>query len=575
MLLKGNTASTAKPCPLCKHEPFFSNASKAVRGTARSYLKALANADTTKTVETTPVAPVPDLKETMSIQTRDSIAVEAVTSKDVSNGENVTKADSVQEPDDQADQVVQSIEVRKLSIVFTNKLAKMLQEPKEISRRQTMDSASGNDPDLDDDIEITVGTYEPSVPKERSQNVVVDERDQGWDGPQSHPPPPNRKGSTVQPRQEQNYDNSFGFDSNGANMDSPNDAMVQMQNFMQMMHQNGMNPGNMPFRELTCLYMSHCMMESNGHLVNNNPNPNHLQAQMQTQMQAMMQGFMTNVSSMQNMGMPMMNFPGWGAPGMNSFQNFQGMPPNMMGNGASYNQGPQQFQQNYGDHRPNFNQRNGSFGYPSRGRGKNRGRGRGGVSYQHNQQDSYAYNNNNMPFTNQYGQNQNQFNQGSMNFTQPQYHQNSSDAYATNQSKDHEHTADDNDFAPGGQEEVEEALGDEYKKKTPTPVAETKATTSTSKAVVSTWSSWPQPTPPAPPVVPVLPLPPPIVPVLPVPAPPAPAPPAPAPAPAPPAPAPGKPTPAPAPAPGKPAPAPAPATAKGNGGLLDWISVRN
>lgn len=428
-------------------------------------------------METTPVAPAPEFKETIPVQTRDSVTVEPTNGKDVSDGESLVKPESIQEPDDQAEQVVQSIEVRGPLTLSTDEFAKLSQEPKEMSRRQTMDSASGNDPDMDDDIEITVGTYEPSVPKERSQ-VVADERDQAWDGPQSHPPPLNRKGSTAQPRQEQNYDNSFGFDGNGPNMDMPpNEAMVQMQNFMQMMHQNGMNPQNMPFRELSCLYMSYCMMDSNGPLVNNNPNPNHLQAQMQTQMQSMMQGFMANMSSMQNMGMPMMNFPGWGGPGMNGFQNFQGMQPNMMGNGASYNQGPQQYQQNYGDHRPNFNQRNSSFGYPSRGRGKNRGRGRGGAgagAYQHNQQDSYAYNNN-MPFTNQYGQNQNQFNQGSVNFTQPQYDQNSSDAFATNQSKDHEHTADDNDFAPGGQEEVEEALGDEYKKKTPTPVAETKA----------------------------------------------------------------------------------------------------
>lgn len=333
-----------------------------------------------------------------------------------------------------------------------------------------MDSASGNDPDLDDDIEITVGTYEPSLPKDRSQNVPVDDRDQPWDGPQSHPPSQPRKAATAQPRQEQSFDTSFGYDNNGPNMEMPNEAMLQMQNFMQMMHQNGMNPQNMPFRELTCYYMSYCNMISNGPLVNNNPNPNQLQAQMQTQMQSMMQGFMANMSGMQSMGMPMMNMPNWGS-GMNGFPNFHGIMPGMMGNGSSFNQGPQPFQQSYGDHRPNFNQRNGSFGYQSRGRGKSRGRGRGGA-YQHNQQDPYAFGN--MPFSNQYGQNQNQFNQGPMNFQTPQYDNHSSDAYATNPPKDQEQHADDNDFAPGGQEEVEEALGEEYKKKTPTPVAEAK-----------------------------------------------------------------------------------------------------
>lgn len=49
----GNTAAAGGACPLCKHEPLLSNASKALRGTARNYLKsALANAE--KSTEPTP-----------------------------------------------------------------------------------------------------------------------------------------------------------------------------------------------------------------------------------------------------------------------------------------------------------------------------------------------------------------------------------------------------------------------------------------------------------------------------------------------------------------------------------------
>lgn len=108
----GNNTFAGKQCPLCKHEPFFSNASKAVRGTARSYLKSLANADASKPIETTPAATNGEPKDIPPSQIRDSAAIEADNTKDGSNGDILVKTEPTKEQDDQADQVVQSIEVR-------------------------------------------------------------------------------------------------------------------------------------------------------------------------------------------------------------------------------------------------------------------------------------------------------------------------------------------------------------------------------------------------------------------------------------------------------------------------------
>lgn len=107
----GNTSSTGKPCPLCRHEPFFSNASKAVRGTARSYLKSLANTDTVKTVETTIIAPIPESKEVASGHSQDLSTNDAADNNDLSNGDTAVKAEFMQEPEDMIENVVQSIEV--------------------------------------------------------------------------------------------------------------------------------------------------------------------------------------------------------------------------------------------------------------------------------------------------------------------------------------------------------------------------------------------------------------------------------------------------------------------------------
>lgn len=87
-----------------------------MRGTARSYLKSLANVDTVKTAEAAPVAPTPELKEVEYVQSRDLPSNEIANQNDVSNGETMVKVESAQEPEDQAENIVQSIEVRKQSI---------------------------------------------------------------------------------------------------------------------------------------------------------------------------------------------------------------------------------------------------------------------------------------------------------------------------------------------------------------------------------------------------------------------------------------------------------------------------
>ena len=177
------------------------------------------------------------------------------------------------------------------------------------------------------------------------------------------------------------------------------------------------------------------------------------------------------------MGMnPMANmFGGFGGPnggmngmnGMNMGMNFN---PNMFGayqNNMWQNSNQNAFSGMGNDFSPgfNFNQQqnypNGDFQSGYYGRGRGRGRGRGGFRARGN--------------FNQY-QNQNRFNTFQNANEQQQYdiqnmqsqmsnHRLASRQEPAPQPKEEEPQPDDDEFAPGGQEEVQEALGDDYVKK--------------------------------------------------------------------------------------------------------------
>lgn len=119
-----------------------------------------------------------------------------------------------------------------------------------MSRRPTLDSASGNEPD--DDIEINVGPdYDLSQVAEVSKRSPVDDGDQ-WFGDHQYYEKP-RKNSTAphSQTQSQNQHQSFSneasfnneFDMSNPNFNNmPPEAQTQ---FWNMMQSNGMNPQNM------------------------------------------------------------------------------------------------------------------------------------------------------------------------------------------------------------------------------------------------------------------------------------------------------------------------------------------
>ena len=112
-----------------------------------------------------------------------------------------------------------------------------------MSRRLTIDSTSGNEPD--DDIEINVGPeYDLSQIVEASKRSPVDDNEQ-W--PEEQRFEPTRKNSTIPPNQSQNHNQSFNnnasfnndFDNSGMNSNVNQNQMDQQ--FWEMMQSNNMN----------------------------------------------------------------------------------------------------------------------------------------------------------------------------------------------------------------------------------------------------------------------------------------------------------------------------------------------
>ncbi|KAK5087263.1 hypothetical protein LTR70_007025 [Exophiala xenobiotica] len=450
----GNTAAAGGACPLCKHEPLLSNASKALRGTARNYLKsALASAE--KSTEPTPSLPPTESRENAPGQAPETPA---------QNGTNGTHA-----PEEQSQEKVETTQAVEESLEPSAEVVQSIEEPEKTSRRATMDSASGNEPD-DEDIEINVGPdYDLSQVPDPKQTTFEDENQ--WPQDQHFFHEQSRKNSTKPQKQEQPQNNSFNFDNN-----MPSEAQQnQMQQYMQ---NNGLDSSAMPNMSTLTALTSHLYQFYSNPPASVNANPMFAQMQMNFQQMMQMNPMMANMMGpvMQNMGMPMpMGFNGnqnWGGNIMPfGNQNFNPI----MNNGASYNQG-QYNQNNFAN--GNFrNDRQGSF---TRGRGGRKARGRGGFWQQ---QDQYHQNNNNftnynsnMPYQSQYGQ-------ASMNYPQNQYDNQTQESYPTNNDKENDQHADDDDFAPGGQDEVQEALGDSYNKKQSEPPEEAKVESITAAEV--------------------------------------------------------------------------------------------
>ena len=385
---------------------------------------------------------------------------ETATFEAVQTSENVP---DVLEQQEQSDDVVQSIEVE-LPTPCKTQNVNTLQEPRGMARRPTIDSADGNEPD--DDIEINVGAdYDPSnIPQiDPTKKSPVD------DGEQRFYEKP-RKNSTMQQKQDPYMDNSFNnnnYDdiSNFDQSQMPPEAQALAMQFQTWMGNNGMYPQNM--RELTQCYTQYFCYQfrtvSNGPLANNS---NDFMQMQQQQMNFMMQTAM-QMGIPPQMVMPMMA----GMNGSNANWSNNMMPqgfPNMvtqpfMGNSASFNQ--QQYSQFPNGDSRSYN-KHGYF--PGRGRGRKAGRGgRGGYNNQQFQQDPF-FGTNNFNFGNNVPPFHNQYDQNSAPYSQKSFNGRTQDEQTTNTDKDYDQNADDDEFAPGGQEEIREALGDSYEKK-PSP----------------------------------------------------------------------------------------------------------
>ena len=468
----GDTTAKKAACPFCKHAPFDSIVSKALRSTARSVLKSELNKVEKIGENTSPSVPAePREKQTSPQQIVTSNGAELKTEVVATPVEEAKPVQNGHEQLDQSDEVVQSIEVGQLAVQEMHAIANMYQEPSQMSRRPTLESGSGNEHD-DEDIEINVGPdYDLSELPERSKRTPPDDGEQ-WFGDQQHFEKPIRRNSNMPQTQQQTQNNtnqsflsndSFdnNFDMSNPNFQTmPSEAISQFQNMMG----NGMNPNMQPMgmSEFSqALAFLHWTL-SNGPQVNNTQQMAQMQMTYASMMQRMQQGQPPSYAAMQSM-MPLMAQMGLGGQNWNNMGNF--MNPqffnSMMNNGASFNNS-QQYQQNYQNGDPRFN-RHGSF---DRGRGRGRkNRGRGGF-YQNQYQDQYGGFNQNTSFQNQYipGYMQNQ----------PHQYDNSSQqgGYQANNDKENEQHANDDEFAPGGQDEVQEALGDSYNKKTEEPKGE-------------------------------------------------------------------------------------------------------
>lgn len=189
-----------------------------------------------------------------------------------------------------------------------------------------------------------------------------------------------------------------------------------------------------------------------------------LQAQYQQSWAPQVMAEMTQLSNMQqslqSMQGMMSNFNGPIGPmmGMPNFNMGMGMNQGFMNSmtPANFNSG-QQFNPNFPNGNYPFTARQNSYDR-GRGRGKRQRGGRGAFA-QTPYQNQYGNNFNGMPFQNHYGQMQNQFQQN-----HNQHEQLTQGSQQTNENKEDDHPhPDDDDFAPGGQDEVQEALGDSYR----------------------------------------------------------------------------------------------------------------
>ena len=239
-------AAAESACPICKHSPLVTNASKALRATARNFLKIqMANAESSKAVELTPSA-APESKEP-SVAAQEELKTPITNGKTINDDREpelpVTK--SVREEAEQSDEVVQSIEV---SNYETTPLIRTdsHQMQRETSRRPTIVSASGNEPD-DDDIEINVGLgeYDLSQIAEGSKRTPVDDMEQ-W--PEEQAFEKSRKNSTLPQVQAQSQNSNQSFNGTASFNDFESSGMGQNMNNMQndqqfwdMMQSGGMN----------------------------------------------------------------------------------------------------------------------------------------------------------------------------------------------------------------------------------------------------------------------------------------------------------------------------------------------
>ncbi|KAJ9616740.1 hypothetical protein H2200_000459 [Cladophialophora chaetospira] len=307
--------------------------------------------------------------------------------------------------------------------------------------------------DNDDDIEFQVELDDDEhqeLPIQRPKSTEATPQ------PQSAKPFENH----LQPQDQPN--NTDGFDAMGGsdisnNMGGFNNNMdpAQMQQMMQMMQANipnGMQNG-VPYNPMMMAMMSNM-----------------------SQMHGMLGGFGgqnggMNMNGMNGMNMNMgMNFNpnqgmyGWNGQNNDMWQNNNANAfPNGMGSDFSSNYGfnmnqSGNFQQNY----PSGDFQNGP--YNGRGYGRGRGRGRGGFGRgrgnfnqysQYQQQQSYQNNPGPRQFDNRNVQSQ-------------MVHSDRAALIAPPERADDNEIADevheDDEFAPGGQEEVQEALGDDYQK---------------------------------------------------------------------------------------------------------------
>lgn len=246
----------------------MTGASKALRATARNYLKSqMASAESAKSVEATPATPTiqPEPQETVVSQ-NGGTSHEAVIDASSGEKERETAQTGTEGQSMQSEDVVQSIEVGNLFTGIGN-VADQVQVPRQSSRRDTLDSASGNE---DDDIEINVGPDYDFADLPAKGDATAEEEDQ-WSGEQQPNPEKSRKNSTLPTNQQRSQSqiqnqmqptqsdssqmNSFSsFDGNSGNMS--NDQMMNMMQNMSM----GMNMPNPQSMMMSKSAYCHCLV---------------------------------------------------------------------------------------------------------------------------------------------------------------------------------------------------------------------------------------------------------------------------------------------------------------------------